>query len=112
MENVVCNELLARGLSVDVGVVVGRESNANGNSVRVNREIDFVVNKPGTRVYIQSAWAMPDDDKRERELAPFSSTGDSFRKIVVRGDVGRGWQDDRGILHVGLIDFLLDESLV
>ena len=112
MENIICNELLARGQSVDVGIVPGRETDVKGNSIHVNREIDFVVNKPGTRVYIQSAWAMPDDDKRERELAPFSKTGDSFRKIVVRGDVGRGWQDDRGILHVGLAEFLLDETLV
>ena len=112
MENIICSELLARGFPVDVGVVAGRETDARGNSVHVNREIDFVVGKPGSRVYIQSAWAMAEDAKRERELAPLARTGDSFRKIVVRGDIGRGWQDERGILHVGLVDFLLDESLV
>lgn len=112
MENVVCNELLLRGHSLDVGVVESGRVNERGHSVRVQREIDFVVNCPGTRVYVQSAWAMSDEEKRERELTPFSLTGDSFRKIVVRNDIGRSWQDERGVMHVGLCDFLLDESLL
>ena len=86
----------------------GRET----DSVRVQREIDFVVNKTSERVYVQSAYAMPTDEKRESELRPFSLTGDSFRKIVVRDDVGLRWFDDRGVLHVNLLDFLLDESIV
>ena len=64
------------------------------------------------RIYVQSAYAMPTDEKRESELRPFSLTGDSFRKIVVRDDVGLRWFDDRGVLHVNLLDFLLDESIV
>ena len=76
----------------------------------MQREIDFVVNRPGTRLYVQSAWAMPDDDKRTRELRPFSLTGDSFRKIVVRNDIGHRWQDEKGVLHLSLLEFLLDES--
>lgn len=112
IENVVCNELLARGFAVDVGVVPARETDAKGNSVHVQREIDFVVNKTSERVYVQSAYAMPTAEKRESELRPFSLTGDSFRKIVVRDDVGLRWFDDRGVLHVNLHDFLLDESIV
>ena len=112
IENVVCNELLARGYAVDVGVVPARETDAKGNSVHVQREIDFVVNKSSERVYVQSAYAMPTDEKRESELRPFSLTGDSFRKIVVRDDVGLRWFDDRGVLHVNLLDFLLDETIV
>ena len=100
------------GYSVDVGVVETSRMNERRQWVRAQREIDFVVNRPGTRVYVQSAWAMPDDDKRERELKAFSLTGDSFRKIVVRNDIGRPWQDERGVLHVGLCDFLLDETLM
>ncbi len=112
IENVVCNELLARGFAVDVGVVPSRETDAKGNSIHVQREIDFVVNKSSERVYVQSAYAMPTDEKREAELKPFSLTGDSFRKIVVRDDVGLRWFDDRGVLHVNLLDFLLDETIV
>lgn len=114
MENVIYNELVARGFSVDVGVVISREANANGNSVRIPREIDFVVNKGGERVYVQSAFAIPmeDDAKRISEFKPFSLTGDSFRKIVVRQDVGVRWFDDQGILNVNLADFLLDPMVV
>ena len=97
---------------MDVGVVPARETDAKGNSVHVQREIDFVVNKTSERVYVQSAYAMPTAEKRESELRPFSLTGDSFRKIVVRDDVGLRWFDDRGVLHVNLLDFLLDESIV
>lgn len=110
MENIIYCDLIRRGYSVDVGVVYSREKNRNGNSVRTIREIDFVVNKAGERVYIQSAYALPDDEKRESELKPFSLTGDSFRKVIIRNDVGLRWFDDRGVLNLNLIDFLLDEK--
>ncbi len=114
MENVIYNELVARGYAVDVGVVYSREINANGQSVRVPREIDFVVNKGGERVYVQSAFALPEGDvcKRASEFKPFSLTGDSFRKIIVRQDVGLRWFDDNGILNISLADFLLDPMAV
>lgn len=110
MENLIYNELVLRGYSVDVGVVYSRENNAHGNPARTPREIDFVVNKTGERVYVQSAYALPDDDKRMQELKPLSLTGDAFRKIIVRGDVGRRWFDETGVLNIGLIDFLLDDE--
>ena len=112
MENVLYNELRARGYSVDVGVVQARERNRNGNSTRVAREIDFVVNKGSERIYVQSAYALPDESKRANELKPFSLTGDSFRKIIVRNDVGLRWFDEQGILNISVMDFLLDESVV
>ena len=112
VENVVWCELVRRGFQVDVGVVESNERNAAGKSVRVQREIDFVVNKSGERVYVQSAWALPTDEKRRSELKPFLMTGDSFRKIIVRGDVGHRWFDETGVLHVGLLDFLLDPAIV
>ena len=112
MENVLYNELRARGYSVDVGVVQARERNRNGNSTRVAREIDFVVNKGSERIYVQSAYALPDESKRANELKPFSLTGDSFRKIIVRNDVGLRWFDEQGILNISVMDFLLDELVV
>lgn len=112
MENIIYNELRIRGFSVDVGVVYGRAVNQNGNSVRTPREIDFVVNTGGKRTYIQSAYAMPTEDKIETELRPFALTGDSFPKIVVRRDIGKRWYDDKGILNINLIDFLMDKSLI
>ena len=112
MENIVYNELRIRGFSVDVGVVYSRELNQNKNSVRVPREIDFVASKGGKKVYIQSAFALPTEEKNLTELKPFSLTGDSFPKIIVRGDIKKRWYDDNGILNIGITDFLLDENVI
>lgn len=112
MENIIYNELINRRFSVDVGVVYARTLNKDGNSVRTPREIDFVVTGGGKRTYIQSAYAMQSEEKIEAELRPFALTEDSFPKIVVRKDVGRRWYDDRGILNINLIDFLLDKDLI
>lgn len=112
MENIVYNELIARGFLVDVGVVYSRESDKNGNSIKVAREIDFVVNSGGKRTYIQSAYALETEEKARAEMKPFSLTGDSFPKIIVRKDIGKRWYDDNGILNINIIDFLLDGSLI
>lgn len=112
MENVLYNELMIRQFSVDVGVVYAREKNEKGNSVRTAREIDFVINSGGKRTYIQSAYAMPTEEKTEIELRPFSLTGDSFPKVLVRRDIGKRWYDDYGVLHINLIDFLLDKAVI
>ena len=112
MENIIYNELAIRQLSVDVGVVYARAVNQNGNSVRIPREIDFMVTSGGKRTYIQSAYAMPTDEKAETELRPFALTGDSFPKIVVRKDIGKRWYDENGILNINVIDFLLDKELI
>ena len=86
--------------------------NASGSSVRTPREIDFVVNSGGKRTYIQSAYAMSTAEKAEVELRPFTLTGDSFPKIVVRKDIGKRWYDDNGILNINVIDFLLDKEFI
>ena len=112
MENTIYNELVIRELSVDVGVVYAREVNRNGNSVRVPREIDFIAASGSKKTYIQSAYAMPTEEKMEAELRPFGLIGDSFPKIVVRKDMGKRWYNDKGILNIGLIDFLLDKGVV
>ena len=111
MENIICNELRTRRFSVDVGVVQDSGINRNGRAVPVNREIDFVASRGDLRIYVQSAFAMPTGEKQAAELRPFSLTGDSFPKIMIRQDVRKKWYDDNGILHVGLIEFLLDRSI-
>ena len=112
MENIIYNELVRRGYSVDVGVVTSYEKDSQGKTVRKVREIDFVVNRSGERVYIQSAYAIQTEEKRLAELKPFSFTGDSFRKVVVRKDVGRRWFDESGVLNISVYDFLLDPSAI
>lgn len=111
MENIIYNELVVRGFSVDVGVVFSREINSSGNSVRVPKEIDFVATGNGKKIYIQSAFAMETEQKQIAELKPFSLIGDSFPKIIVRKDIRKRWYDDNGILNIGVLDFLLDESI-
>lgn len=112
MENIIYNELVIRGFCVDVGVVFARTVNEKGNSVRTPREIDFIVTSGSKKTYIQSAYSMPTEEKREAELRPFALTGDSFPKIVVRKDIGKRWYDEKGILNINIIDFLLDKELI
>ena len=111
MENILFNELRARGYSVDVGMVE-IESRTNGKREKRQHEVDFVVNLPGERVYIQSAYAMETEWKRNQETLPLRKTGDSFRKIVVTGDYHDAWKDESGVVHVGVIPFLLDRNLI
>ena len=102
MENIIYNELIIRGYSVDVGVVYSTEKGK-----RIAREIDFIATIGNRKVYIQSAYAMPDEAKITSELKPFSLAGDSFPKIVVRRDIRKSWYDDYGYLNIGIEDFLL-----
>jgi len=102
MENVVYNELIGCGYSVDVGVVVERHGNE-----KIIREIDFVVNSGDSRVYIQSAWQMDGAEKEGSELRPLQLTGDSFKKVVLRMDMPYSHYDEKGVYHCNLIDFLL-----
>lgn len=112
MENIIYNELINRQFSVDVGVVFARTINQNGNSIRSPREIDFVVTSGSKKTYIQSAYAMPTQEKIDQELRPFSLIHDSFPKIVIRKDIGKRWYDENGILNISLIDFLLDKDII
>lgn len=111
MENIIYNELMIRGCAVDIGIVYGQAKDSKGRAVQVAREIDFIATIGGKRVYIQSAYAMPDEAKAEVESRPFALTGDSFPKIIVRHDIRKRWYDDAGILHISVIDFLLDQTL-
>lgn len=107
MENIVYNELVSRGYSVDVGVVVDR--NKGG---RVQKEIDFVVNHGDKRIYIQSAWQMNTDEKIKAELDSLKLAKDFFSKIIVQNDIPETFRDTDGILHVNLIEFLLDPEIL
>ena len=110
MENIVCSELRARDYHVDVGIVYENGKSKNGANIKISREIDFIATNGNRKFYIQSAFAMPDEEKKTIELKPFSLTGDSFPKIVIRQDIGNPWYDDNGFLNISLIDFLLDDS--
>ncbi len=104
MENIIYNELIRRGYSVDVGVVEDRK---NGN--KKMKEIDFIVNDFDKKIYIQSALRMEEQEKKETELYSLKLTADFFKKIVIRNDIPTSFYDNDGILHCRLLDFLLNQ---
>lgn len=108
MENVIYNELRMRGYNVDVGVVPITEKNKNGKVTRKQLEVDFVCNLGSVRYYIQSAYSLPDEEKRTQEIRPFIKIDDSFKKIVITKDLIPAYYDECGILTVNIYDFLLD----
>ena len=112
MENIVFNDLVQRGYSVDVGVLESFSKGANGKTVRSTREIDFVVNYGNAQCYIQSTYRMDTHEKERAELLPFNIVGNSFKKIVITRNGLSPWYDDNGIYHIGLCDFLLKESIL
>ena len=108
MENVIYNELRMRGFLVDVGMVGTWKKDKNNQNVRRNLEIDFVANKGSQRYYIQSAFAISDDEKKEQEEASLKAIKDAFKRIVIlRNDI-MPYHDENGFLIIGLIDFLLN----
>ena len=110
MENIIYNELLTRGYSVDVGVVQIAAVGADGKQHQTQCEIDFVVNDGMNKHYIQSALNIDDKNKEKTELRPLLSTRDFFKKVVITKTRMKPWVDDNGIFHIGLYDFLLDKD--
>ena len=112
MENIIYNELMVRECAVDIGIVYSSEKNSKGKVSQVAREIDFIANAGGRKTYIQSAYALGTEEKAITENKPFALTGDSFPKIIVRHDIRKRWYDDNGVLNIGIIDFLLDDTVI
>jgi len=108
MENILYNELRLRGYQVDVGSVAQRTRGNNGTRQLKRLEVDFVANLGSKRYYIQSAYAIPDEEKRRQEKASLLALRDSFKKIIVVNGLVPVWRDDDGILTAPLLDFLLD----
>lgn len=108
MENVIYNEMRMRGWLVDVGNINHRVRNAAGQQQRITLEVDFVCNKGSKRIYIQSAYKMPDAEKMEQEKRSLKLVDDSFRKLIVVGEHTKPWSDENGIQIVSIYDFLLD----
>ena len=112
MENIIYNDLRIRGYEVDVGVVYACEKNKSNQLAQVAKEIDFIATRGNRKIYIQSAYAMENEDKIRTENKPLTLTGDFFPRIIVRHDISKRWYDDKGILNIGIVDFLLDDTLL
>lgn len=108
MENVIYNELRMRGYRVDVGMVEAWSTNAENKTIRQSLEIDFVVNKGAERIYIQSAYRMPTEEKVIQKKRSLMNTNDTFKKVIIVGDNIKRKIDEQGIITISLIDFLLD----
>lgn len=110
MENVIYNELRARGFQVDVGVVWKRSTNEAGKQEKKQLEIDFVANLGSRRYYIQSALNIVDEEKKRQEKASLIHVPDSFKKMIVVKDVMKVQRDEYGIVTMSIYDFLLNEN--
>lgn len=112
MENVIYNEMRHRGFLVDVGNVNIRMKNEKDEWMRVTLEVDFVCNLGSRRYYLQSAYKLPDEEKKEQEKRSLRLIGDSFKKIVIVGERMKLRRDDNGIVMMGVYEFLADHSLL
>ena len=110
MENVLYNELCARGYSVDVGLVEIWEKNEEGKIVHKRIEVDYVINRGSQRIYVQSAYSMPDEEKRDQEQRTLIKINDSFRKIIISGEHKDKFYNEEGVLRIGVFEFLLDRE--
>jgi predicted AAA+ superfamily ATPase len=112
MENLIFNELLSRGYSVDVGVVETVTTDKSGKSVRRQYEVDFVANDSDHRFYIQSALSIPDEDKWRQETNSFRHIHDSFKRVLIVKEDCISYNNENGVLIIGLYDFLLHPELL
>lgn len=112
MENIIYNELFYRGFDIDVGIVEYNYKNKEGKSQRTQLEVDFIANRGNKKYYIQSALNIDSEKKKEQEINSLKRINDSFKKVVVVKDDILPWHDDNGILYLGIIDFLLDETMI
>jgi predicted AAA+ superfamily ATPase len=112
MENIIYNELRFRGFKVDVGVVESREKNTEGKETRKQLEIDFIATLGSKKYYIQSAYAIPDEEKYKQETRSFDKVNDSFKKIILVDKSMKPRRNDKGYVCMGIKEFLLNaESL-
>ncbi len=111
MENIIYNELSSRGYLVDVGMVESREMR-NGKSQYIQYEVDFIATNGIDKYYIQSAYAIENEEKRQQELRSFKKIDDSFQKIVIVGDDIATYTNDDGIIFMGLFQFLMNGDIL
>ena len=112
MENMIYNELLYRGFSVDVGIVPVAQLNEKQKVERKQYEEDFVINSGSRRYYVQSAYEMKNEEKRQQETQSFGHISDAFKRVIVQNDAVLPWHDDQGVLTISLTDFLLHDDVL
>ena len=109
MENVIYLELKRRGYNVDVGVIEQKERKEN-EYIYKQLEVDFIANKGNNKIYIQSAFSMPNSEKANQEERPLLKISDSFKKIIIVKDYIKRTRNESGIITMNIFDFLLDNN--
>ena len=110
MENIIYNELITRGYSVDVGMVELKRQEKDGKWVCIQLEVDFIASLGSKKYYVQSALSIPDREKEIQESRSLMNLADSLKKIIIVKDHIMPRHNDAGILTIGLFDFLLRED--
>ena len=110
MENIIYNELIVRGYSVDVGMVDIRKPDKDGKWIRTQLEVDFIASLGSNKYYVQSALSIPDREKEIQESRPLTNINDFFKKVIIVKDHIMPRRNEEGILTIGLFDFLLKED--
>ena len=107
LENVVYNELIYNGYTVNVGTFETIEKNKDGKSVRKTNEVDFYATKNKKRLYIQVSKDISNEKTMIRELRPFHKLNDQIQKVVVINKPIKETFDKDGYTIIGVADFLL-----
>ena len=107
MENIIYNHLTGNGYKVDVGCVTYYQKDAEGKTIRTTLEVDFVCNKGSERIYIQSAYSLPDEEKQKQEQRSLTLTDDSFTKLIITTDEIPTHTMSNGIIMMNVYDYLL-----
>jgi predicted AAA+ superfamily ATPase len=95
LENIIYLELKRRGYQVYIGKLG-------------DKEVDFIAERRGEKIYLQIAYKLNDAQTVEREFAPLKAISDNYPKYVVTMD--DFWQDNiNGIKHLHVADFLLSD---
>lgn len=110
MENIIYNELILRGFTVDVGIVEYNYKDSDGKNKKTALEVDFIASNGDTKYYIQSTLSVGEEEKRIQEVRPLVKIADSFRKIVIVKDEIIPWHDEKGIFYIGIEEFILNDS--
>ena len=108
MENIIFNHLIHYGYSVDVGVIEQYTKDKDGKTVRNTFEVDFVCNKDNDRLYVQSAFSLPDAEKQQQEERSLKLIDDSFKKVILTNDTIPAHRLNNGMFVMNVCDYFLD----
>lgn len=107
LENVVYNELIYNGYTVNVGAYDSFDKDKDGKTIRKTNVIDFLATNGNKRMYVQVCSNMDDQTTRNREIRPYLSLNDQIRKVIVLNKPIPEQHDENGFTIIGAPEFLL-----